>query len=157
MSFRRRMVLLAAGAVATAVVLASVVVYVVTRNDLLGQTDASLREKLIPGQAQSVQIRTKRLSASALAKLEREGKLPPASVAQAGTIRSSVEATGSASGTVEAAGSASRQARPKGGRANSRDSCSRPEARWGDRLCPACSNPTGGCCAPNRRPVPSSP
>lgn len=115
MSFRRRMVLLAAGAVATAVVLASVVVYVVTRNDLLGQTDASLREKLIPGQAQSVQIRTKRLSASALAKLEREGKLPPASVAQAGTIRSSVEATGSASGTVEAAGSASRQARPKGG------------------------------------------
>ena len=65
MSFRRRMVLLAAGAVAAAVVLASVVVYVVTRNDLLGQTDASLREKLIPGQAQSVQIRTKKLSASA--------------------------------------------------------------------------------------------
>jgi two-component system sensor histidine kinase MprB len=85
MSFRRRMVLLAAGAVATAVVLASVVVYVVTRNDLLGQTDASLREKLIPGQAQSVQIRTKRLSASALAKLQREGKLPPTGLTRIGS------------------------------------------------------------------------
>jgi two-component system sensor histidine kinase MprB len=125
MSFRRRMVLLAAGAVAAAVVLASVVVYVVTRNDLLGQTDASLREKLVPGQAQSVQIRTKRLSASAFAKLQREGRLPPTGVAQAGTIRSSVEATHSAGATVQAAGaesatvvapgSASAQARPKGG------------------------------------------
>jgi two-component system sensor histidine kinase MprB len=126
MSFRRRMVLLAAGAVATAVVLASVVVYVVTRNDLLAQTDASLREKLVPGQAQSVQIRTKKLSASALAKLERQGKLPPASFAQIGvggpgaasllgTIQGAVESTGSARGTVEAAGSASKRARAEGG------------------------------------------
>ncbi|HEV3034819.1 MAG TPA: HAMP domain-containing sensor histidine kinase [Solirubrobacteraceae bacterium] len=125
MSFRRRMVLLAAGAVAAAVVLASVVVYVVTRNDLLGQTDASLREKLIPGQAQSVQIRTERLSASAFAKLQREGRLPPTGVAQGGTFRSSVEAAGSAGATVQAAGaesatvvapgSASAQARPNGG------------------------------------------
>ncbi len=57
MSFRRRMVLLAAGAVAAAVVLASVVVYVVTRNELRGQIDASLRQKLTPGQPQSVQVR----------------------------------------------------------------------------------------------------
>jgi len=34
MSFRRRMVLLAAGAVAAAIVMASAVVYVVTRNEL---------------------------------------------------------------------------------------------------------------------------
>ncbi len=45
MSFRRRTVLLAAGAVAAAVLIASVVVYVVTRNELLGQLDASLRQK----------------------------------------------------------------------------------------------------------------
>jgi two-component system sensor histidine kinase MprB len=81
MSFRRRMVLLAAGAVATAVVLASVVVYVVTRDELLGQTDTSLRQKLIPGQPQSVQIKTQKLSPSMVAKLgsslakqKREGK-----------------------------------------------------------------------------------
>ena len=54
MSFRRRMILLAAGAVAAAVVIASVVVYVVTRNELRGQIDASLRQKLTPGQPQSV-------------------------------------------------------------------------------------------------------
>src|SRR6202043_3358628 len=56
MSFRRRMILLAAGAVAAAVVIASFVVYVVTRNELRGQVDASLRQKLTPGQPQSVQI-----------------------------------------------------------------------------------------------------
>jgi two-component system sensor histidine kinase MprB len=69
MSFRRRMVLLAAGAVATAVVLASVVVYLVTRDELLGQTDTSLRQKLVPGQPQSVQIKTQKLSPSMAAKL----------------------------------------------------------------------------------------
>ena len=73
MSFRRRMVLLAAGAVAAAVVLASVVVYVVTRNELLGQIDSSLSEKLIPGQPQSVQVRTQKLSAT-----EPGGALSPA-------------------------------------------------------------------------------
>jgi two-component system sensor histidine kinase MprB len=81
MSFRRRMVLLAAGAVATAVVLSSVVVYVVTRDELIEQTDTSLRQKLIPGQPQSVQIRTQKLSPALaaklgprLAKLKREGR-----------------------------------------------------------------------------------
>ncbi|HWW91503.1 MAG TPA: HAMP domain-containing sensor histidine kinase [Solirubrobacteraceae bacterium] len=58
MSFRRRMILLAAGAVAAAVVIASVVVYVVTRDELRGQVDASLRQKLTPGQPQAVQVRT---------------------------------------------------------------------------------------------------
>jgi two-component system sensor histidine kinase MprB len=84
MSFRRRMVLLAAGAVAAAVVLASVVVYVVTRDELLGQIDNSLRAKLVPGQSQSVQIRTERLSKSALAKLKREGRSPPQTITQVG-------------------------------------------------------------------------
>ncbi len=77
MSFRRRMVLLAAGAVAAAVVLASVVVYVATRNELIGQIDASLRQKLIPGQPQSVRIKSVTLGAAALAKLRRNGQLPP--------------------------------------------------------------------------------
>jgi two-component system sensor histidine kinase MprB len=77
MSFRRRMVLLAAGAVATAVVLASVVVYVVTRDELIGQTDSSLREKLVPGQPQSVQIKSQKLTAAEMAKLKREGRSPP--------------------------------------------------------------------------------
>ncbi len=45
MSFRRRTVMLAAGAVAAAVVIASVVVYFVTRDELVSQIDASLREK----------------------------------------------------------------------------------------------------------------
>jgi two-component system, OmpR family, sensor histidine kinase MprB len=77
MSFRRRMVLLAAGAVATAIVIASVVVYVVTRNELRGQIDTSLRQKLTPGLPQAVQIKTVNLSAAELAKLKREGRLPP--------------------------------------------------------------------------------
>jgi two-component system sensor histidine kinase MprB len=76
MSFRRRMVLLAAGAVAAAVVLASVVVYVATRNELIGQTDSSLREKLVPGAPQSVHIRSQKLSAAEIAKLKREGRSP---------------------------------------------------------------------------------
>ena len=83
MSFRRRVVLLAAGAVAASVVLASVVVYVVTRDELIGQIDASLRQKVTPGLPQAVQIQT-RLGASELAKLKREGKLPPLSTGQIG-------------------------------------------------------------------------
>ncbi len=71
MSFRRRMVLLAAAAVAAAVVLASVVVYVVTGDELRGQIDSSLREKLTPGQPQSVQIKTTNLNPSERAKLEK--------------------------------------------------------------------------------------
>ncbi len=78
MSFRRRMVLLAAGAVAAAVVIASVVVYIVTRDELRGQIDSSLRQKLTPGQPQAVQVKTETLTRTQLAKLEREGKLPPA-------------------------------------------------------------------------------
>ncbi|HSZ15058.1 MAG TPA: HAMP domain-containing sensor histidine kinase [Solirubrobacteraceae bacterium] len=73
MSIRRRMVLLAAGAVAAAIVIASAVVYVATRNDLLGQTDASLREKLIPGQPQAVQLRATKVNPSGAARLKREG------------------------------------------------------------------------------------
>ncbi|HEY5260669.1 MAG TPA: hypothetical protein VIJ33_00990, partial [Solirubrobacteraceae bacterium] len=76
MSFRRRMVLLAAGAVAAAIVIASVVVYVVTGNELRGQIDTSLRAKLTPG-PQAVQVRSITLSATAVAKLRREGKLLP--------------------------------------------------------------------------------
>jgi two-component system sensor histidine kinase MprB len=79
MSFRRRMILLAAGAVAAAVVLASVVVYVVTRNELRGQIDTSLRQKLTPGQPQSVQVKAQYVSGTDRAKLERElTRLPPA-------------------------------------------------------------------------------
>jgi two-component system sensor histidine kinase MprB len=75
MSFRRRMVLLAAGAVATAIVLASVVVYVVTRDELRGQVDASLRQKITPGQQTAVHIQISGTHGQ-LAKLASEGKLP---------------------------------------------------------------------------------
>jgi two-component system, OmpR family, sensor histidine kinase MprB len=75
MSFRRRMILLAAGAVATAVVIASVVVYVVTRNELQGQLDSSLRAKITPGQQAAVQIQISG-TRSQLTKLAKEGKLP---------------------------------------------------------------------------------
>ncbi|HLH15037.1 MAG TPA: HAMP domain-containing sensor histidine kinase [Solirubrobacteraceae bacterium] len=84
MSFRRRVVLLAAGAVAAAIVIASVVVYVVTRNELRGRVDASLRQELTPGQRQTVQIRTVKIGATQLAKLVREGKLPPGAFPGAG-------------------------------------------------------------------------
>ncbi len=95
MSFRRRMILLAAGAVAAAIVIASVVVYVVTGNELRGQIDASLRQKLTPGLPQAVQIKTVNLSSAELAKLKREGRLPPVALPRiafgevaAGNIRS---------------------------------------------------------------------
>jgi two-component system sensor histidine kinase MprB len=81
MSFRRRMVLLAAGAVAAAIVIASAVVYVVTGNELRGQIDTSLRQKLTPG-PQAVQIQSFTLSAAAIAKLRREGRLPPGGLPQ---------------------------------------------------------------------------
>ncbi len=84
MSFRRRMILLAAGAVAAAIVIASVVVYVVTGNELRGQIDASLRQKLTPGLPQAVQIRTVNVSAAELAKLKREGRLPPGALPRIG-------------------------------------------------------------------------
>jgi two-component system sensor histidine kinase MprB len=84
MSFRRRVVLLAAGAVAAAIVIASVVVYVVTGNELHARIDASLRQKLTPGRSQAVQIRTVDVGAGELAKLIREGKLPPGAVAPIG-------------------------------------------------------------------------
>jgi two-component system, OmpR family, sensor histidine kinase MprB len=74
-SFRRRMVLLAAGAVATAIVLASAVVYVVTRNELRGQVDASLREKITPGQQTAVHIQISG-TRTQLARLAKEGRLP---------------------------------------------------------------------------------
>ncbi len=98
MSFRRRMVLLAAGAVAAAVVLASVVVYVATRNELIGQIDASLRQKLIPGQPQSVRIKSVTIGAAALAKLRREGRLPPSMPPTVGLPRSGATAFGRFSG-----------------------------------------------------------
>jgi two-component system sensor histidine kinase MprB len=77
MSFRRRMVLLAAAAVTVAVVLVSVVVYLTTRDELLGQIDSSLQQKLTPGESQSVQLRVPAVSKGRLAKLTREGKRPP--------------------------------------------------------------------------------
>jgi two-component system sensor histidine kinase MprB len=76
MSFRRRMVLLAAGAVAAAIVIASGVVYVVTGNELRGQIDTSLRQKLTPG-PQAVQVRSTAVSPAVVAKLKKEGKRPP--------------------------------------------------------------------------------
>ncbi len=107
MSFRRRVVLLAAGAVAAAVVLASVVVYVVTRDELIGQIDSSLRQKVTPGLPQAVQIKT-RLGAREVAKLKREGKLPPLSTGQ---IAFGVQSSGGV-GVVAASG---REAAPARG------------------------------------------
>jgi two-component system sensor histidine kinase MprB len=84
MSFRRRVVLLAAGAVAAAIVIASVVVYVLTGNELHARIDASLRQELTPGRSQAVQIKTVNVGAAELAKLLREGKLPPGASASIG-------------------------------------------------------------------------
>ncbi len=100
MSFRRRMVLLAAGAVAAAVVLVSVVVYVATRNELIAQTDSSLREKLIPGEPQSVQITSEKFartagSAGASSKQgSGEARLP----GEAGSVKGSTVVAGSGFG-----------------------------------------------------------
>jgi two-component system, OmpR family, sensor histidine kinase MprB len=76
MSFRRRMILLAAGAVAAAIAIASGVVYVVTRNELRGQIDASLRQKLTPGLPQAVKIQAANVSPAELLKLQQKGELP---------------------------------------------------------------------------------
>jgi two-component system, OmpR family, sensor histidine kinase MprB len=70
-SFRRRTVLLASSAVALAVVLASVLVYVLTEGELSSQLDSSLRARLVPGQKQSIEIRQERLSAKRRRQLER--------------------------------------------------------------------------------------
>jgi two-component system sensor histidine kinase MprB len=104
MSFRRRVVLLAAGAVAAAIVIASVVVYVVTGNELHARIDASLRQELTPGHSQAVQIRTVNLSAAELAKLIREGKLPPGTSAPVG-FGQSVARIGLPRGAAVAGGS----------------------------------------------------
>jgi len=97
MSFRRRMILLAAGAVAAAVILASVVVYVVTRNELRGQIDTSLRQKLTPGQPQSVQVKAQYVSGTDRAQLERELKRLPRALTQFGVSVSRTRHAGSGS------------------------------------------------------------
>jgi two-component system, OmpR family, sensor histidine kinase MprB len=71
MSFRRRTVLLAAAAVALAVLLASALVYVLTRDELSGQLDASLRARLVPGQKQSIEIRQEEVSPKRRKQLEK--------------------------------------------------------------------------------------
>lgn len=71
MSFRRRTVLLASAAVALAVVLASVLVYVLTEDELSRQLDGSLRARLVPGQKQSIEIREERLTSRHRKQLER--------------------------------------------------------------------------------------
>jgi two-component system sensor histidine kinase MprB len=101
MSFRRRIVLLSAGAVAAAIVIASVVVYLVTRDELRGQIDASLRQKVTPGLPQAVQIRTG-LSERLLEKLKREGKSPPPTNVQVGV---GAHAVGGAAQAGQAKGS----------------------------------------------------
>jgi two-component system sensor histidine kinase MprB len=112
MSFRSRMVLLAASAVAAAVVFASVVVYVVTGDELRGQIDSSLHNELVPG-PHAVQVKTEKLSPSQLARLEKEAS--PAKRTQihakeskqlgGGFSAESVEAAGPAPGTVLLRGS----------------------------------------------------
>jgi two-component system sensor histidine kinase MprB len=57
MSFRRRTVVLAAGAVAVAILLASAVVYFITRGELVRQLDRNLQAMVTPGQPQSVKVR----------------------------------------------------------------------------------------------------
>ncbi|HTY97954.1 MAG TPA: HAMP domain-containing sensor histidine kinase [Solirubrobacteraceae bacterium] len=91
-SFRHRMVLLAAGAVAAAIVIASVVVYVVTRNELRSQLDASLRSKVAPGR-QFVKIES-HLDPKQLLQLTREGKLPPVLAPMSGAYGFSAKANG---------------------------------------------------------------
>jgi len=85
MTFRRRTILLAACAVASAIIVASAVVYIVTRDELHGQIDASLREKLTPGQPLAVQILTRvRSHAKAAAGIAGTGSVavaPPAGIA----------------------------------------------------------------------------
>ena len=105
MSFRRRVVLLSAGAVAVAIVVASALVYVLTAHELRGQIDASLRGRLNPAGAQSVRIQTA-VSDETLAKLARQSKLPlvPHSVLSAGVVSragASVAGSGARAGVEE--------------------------------------------------------
>ncbi len=113
MSFRRRMILLAAGAVATAIVLASVVVYFVTRGELLGQIDTSLRATLTPGLPEAVRLQS-RLSAAEVAALTKGTKQPnsglvqpdgalavPVAVAGSSQSRATGEVRGVAGGAVQ--------------------------------------------------------
>ena len=121
MSFRRRVVLLAAGAVAAAIVIASVVVYVVTGNELNARIDASLRQKLTPGHSQAVQIKTVNVGAAQLAKLIREGKLPPA-----GDRRSAIGSASIGSGqSVTRVALAPRRPPSQGGRPARKRCCAR--------------------------------
>ncbi len=96
MSFRRRTVLLAAGAVAVAIVIATVVVYVVTRNELSGQLDASLRAKITPGQQQVVKLES-HLTKHELTQLKREGKLQPLLAAVPSSFGTAIRTSGSTS------------------------------------------------------------
>ena len=104
MSFRSRMVLLAASAVAAAVVIASAVVYVVTGDELRGQIDSSLRNELVPG-PHAVQVRTEKLSASQLAKFEKEA--PHEGRASSGARQSKQRGSGFSSGSASSGSSAS--------------------------------------------------
>jgi two-component system, OmpR family, sensor histidine kinase MprB len=113
MSFRRRVVLLAAGAVAASVVLASVVVYVVTRDELRSGIDSSLRAKATPGRPQAVKILAK-VSRAEMARLEREGRLPPVAPAPAGTEPPVAFASGSAKQSVAAGGQEEARPSPSG-------------------------------------------
>jgi len=85
------MILLAAGAVAAAVVIASAIVYVLTRDELRGQIDTSLRQKLNPAGPEGLRIQAKTLTAAdlrearrlarALAGAKASGLKPPAGAA----------------------------------------------------------------------------
>ena len=96
MSFRRRVVLLAAGAVAASVLLASVVVYVVTRDELRSGIDNSLRAKVTPGLPQSVKILAQ-VNPAEMARLRQKGRLSPAASASVGS-----ESSAAAGGVEEA-------------------------------------------------------
>jgi two-component system sensor histidine kinase MprB len=97
MSFRRRMILLAAGAVATAIVLASVVVYLVTRGELIGQVDSSLRATLTPGLPEAVRLQS-HPSAAEVAELTKATKQPNIGLSQP---TGGLVATGTAGGSSE--------------------------------------------------------
>jgi two-component system sensor histidine kinase MprB len=125
MSFRRRTVLLAASAVAAAIVIASIVVYFVTRNELVGQIDSSLRQKPQSVMFANAEARTElaklgregkvTAAATQLAKLAREGKVPPGAGAQV-SVKVHLEGTvvGEASTPVAVLGQSSGEARSAG-------------------------------------------
>ena len=75
MTFRTRVVMLSAGAVAAAIVLACVLVYLLTARQLQSQLDASLHEKLTRGQPESVRVQTVSGARAKLLQLARQGKL----------------------------------------------------------------------------------